>query len=1124
MSFSGLALRRSPEKAPSTTLDGLFGHNFQSISGVIPPTFHSVSFALILEPAMRLLQIKDSGELSLVECVGTVPPYAILSHTWGPSYDEVSYQDMMNGTAMHKPAYGKFTFCMEQATKDNLAYFWIDTCCIDKSSSAELSESITSMFRWYQISSRCYVYLQDVSTRKRKADFELHTSAWESAFRTSRWFTRGWTLQELLAPSTVVFYSTEGELLGDKSRLEQVIHEITNIPISAIRGRPLHEFEVKERMSWTKRRHTTREEDGAYCLLGIFGISMSAIYGEGREGALRRLNREIEEARKRTDREIQEAYKRLESEVRDDTAAEHFPLSKDEKAILLKSLQFDQIDARYMDIKEAHGRTCKWILSSPTYLRWHDETRLGDHHGLLWIKGKPGTGKSTLMKSIMASVRETMKDSTVVSFFFNARGQELEKSTLGMYRSLLFQLLVRYPSTQKVLDTLGLANTNFTTHAWTIESLKTLMKQAIRGLGSSSLVCFVDALDECDVEQIRDMIQFFESIGDLSVSEHIRFQICCSSRYYPHISVRKGLHLQLERQEGHIVDITNYVATELRIDSNSGSAENIRAEIRQKASGIFMWVVLVVAILNKESDAGRVHTLQRRIRELPSDLHKLFRDIITRDSNYKGELLLCIQWVLFARYPLNPEQLYFAVLSATEPSAAFDWNPQEITRDTIERFILNSSKGLLAIATSPLRRVHFIHESVRDFLLKEDELSDIWPELGSNLSGHSHERLKHCCLMYMTMNFPTVAMMLEDANDFEIREDGLCYDVGELFPFLQYAVQCVLYHANVAEEMGVTQKELIEAFPLPQWVQLNNMYRITSHKHAEHATLAYILAELDMASLIKIHPAASYCLDIETERYGCPLFAAIANGSHQATGSFIEAMESTEILKNPFFKLSRDDLSSNNVRYHSQHNFAYSSAKGLFWCAAALGGEALVTHLARLNRFDTASTDMEGRTPLWWATRYGWEKAAKLLLDNTKATIIDIQDKDAYSPLHIAVQRMNRSMLELLIKCGANVNVQGGFYGHPLLAAARGGNIEIVTMLLDAGADGNSTSDSYGNALHAAAYGGHKKVVTLLLDRGADIKAQGPWGTVYMAALRRGHEDVNTLLRKFQARKQAGWA
>jgi hypothetical protein len=255
---------------------------------------------------MRLLQIKDGGELSLVECLGTVPPYAILSHTWGPNSDEVSYQDMMNGTATNKPAYRKFTFCIEQATQDNLTYFWIDTCCIDKSSSAELSEAITMMFRWYQDSNRCYVYLQDVSNKKRKADFESHSSAWASAFWGSRWFSRGWTLQELLAPCFVNFYYAEGQLLGDKSSLEQIIHEITHISILAIRGTPqgtpLHEFAVEERMSWTKRRQTTREEDGAYCLLGIFGISMSAIYGEGRDRAFRRDPRSCETAGRRSER------------------------------------------------------------------------------------------------------------------------------------------------------------------------------------------------------------------------------------------------------------------------------------------------------------------------------------------------------------------------------------------------------------------------------------------------------------------------------------------------------------------------------------------------------------------------------------------------------------------------------------------------------------------------------------------------------------------------------------------------------------------------------------------------------------------------------------------------------
>jgi hypothetical protein len=175
---------------------------------------------------MRLLQIQDNGEFNLVERVGNkIPPYAILSHTWGYSDEEVTYQDMLGGTGKEKRGYCKLTFCKEQAAKDGLRYFWIDTCCIDKSSSAELSEAITSMFRWYQNSVQCYVYLSDVLANKRKTDYDKFKCTWESAFRTSRWFSRGWTLQELLAPPTVKFFSGDGKQLGDKASLEQHIHD-----------------------------------------------------------------------------------------------------------------------------------------------------------------------------------------------------------------------------------------------------------------------------------------------------------------------------------------------------------------------------------------------------------------------------------------------------------------------------------------------------------------------------------------------------------------------------------------------------------------------------------------------------------------------------------------------------------------------------------------------------------------------------------------------------------------------------------------------------------------------------------------------------------------------------------
>ncbi len=151
------------------------------------------------------------------------------------------------------------------------------------------------MFRWYQNAARCYVYLSDVSIlNSRRHD----QSVWEGAFKKSRWFTRGWTLQELIAPTLVDFYSSEGERLGSKLALEPLIHEITGIARTALGGAALSRFSIDERMSWAEHRDTTLEEDKAYCLLGIFDVSMSLIYGEGKEKAFRRLQQEIHKSYK----------------------------------------------------------------------------------------------------------------------------------------------------------------------------------------------------------------------------------------------------------------------------------------------------------------------------------------------------------------------------------------------------------------------------------------------------------------------------------------------------------------------------------------------------------------------------------------------------------------------------------------------------------------------------------------------------------------------------------------------------------------------------------------------------------------------------------------------------------
>ncbi|RYO95181.1 hypothetical protein DL764_007729 [Monosporascus ibericus] len=235
---------------------------------------------------MRLINVKSFKLEEFLDY--KTPPYAILSHTWGDDCEELTFRDVEEGK-FDKLSVGwvKFRGSCRQAEKDGLGYVWIDTCCIDKTNLVELSEAINSMFRWYRRASLCYAYLSDVPGED---DPRKH----ESKFRTSRWFGRGWTLQELLAPKDVRFYNSAWGYLGNKGSMRAVIGKITGVPRQFLLGiTELHSASVAQRMSWAAGRDTKRKEDLAYCLLGIFGVTMPMIYGEGGDQAFFRLQEQI---------------------------------------------------------------------------------------------------------------------------------------------------------------------------------------------------------------------------------------------------------------------------------------------------------------------------------------------------------------------------------------------------------------------------------------------------------------------------------------------------------------------------------------------------------------------------------------------------------------------------------------------------------------------------------------------------------------------------------------------------------------------------------------------------------------------------------------------------------------
>lgn len=240
---------------------------------------------------MRLLETSSSSPVPhLRDFIGSdIPPYAILSHTWQD--DEVTLQQLTSGATDPAALQAKAGFrkiqqtCALARTRDALDYAWVDTCCIDKTSSAELSEAINSMYAFYENAAVCYVHLADLEPGSE--------DALANALPKCRWFTRGWTLQELIAPREVLFFDKGWAYRGSKRDLAQLLSLITGIPEALLqKDAVLSDFAVARRMSWASMRETTRVEDMAYCLLGIFEVNMSLIYGEGLK-AFERLQKAI---------------------------------------------------------------------------------------------------------------------------------------------------------------------------------------------------------------------------------------------------------------------------------------------------------------------------------------------------------------------------------------------------------------------------------------------------------------------------------------------------------------------------------------------------------------------------------------------------------------------------------------------------------------------------------------------------------------------------------------------------------------------------------------------------------------------------------------------------------------
>jgi hypothetical protein len=627
---------------------------------------------------MRLLTYGERGELSFTEdLVGkdVIPPYAILSHRWGEDAEEVTFEDLAKNSSKDKPGYRKIQLCGKQAERDGLKHFWIDTCCINKANKAEHSLAIQSMFHWYHKAARCYVYLSDVSALPSGGEGEANPPVWDSEFRKSNWFTRGWTLQELLAPSSVEFFSRSWHKLGDKISLKSQIQEVTSIPHAALRGVPLSHFSVDERLSWGRYRETKLPEDRVYALRDILGVYISPFDGEG----------------------IGEAFKRLMAEV-------------DKVSKCLRDLRPTDPRDDKKRIEDTKGGLLKdsycWVLNNAGFRQWQNDQQ----SQLLWVKGDPGKGKTMLLCGIINELQNMITRTALVSYFFCQATDFRINSATAVLRGLLYLLVSQQPALfshlRKKYDHAG--KTMFEdANAWV--ALTEIFANVLRDPNLNATYLIIDALDECVVQR-QELVEFVAKHS--SKSSPVKWIV--SSRNWRDIeewletadckvplslelnaaSVSTAVKVFIKQKVCQLVERNKY---------NERTQSAVLKHLLLNANDTFLWVALVCQNLAGTKQRNVLKKLSLFPPGLESLYERMMQQISESDDAERCKSVLASVALVYR--PIMLEELVALVKQL-----------KDIADDSELREIIGSCGSFLALQGNT---IYFVHQSAQDFLLKK---------------------------------------------------------------------------------------------------------------------------------------------------------------------------------------------------------------------------------------------------------------------------------------------------------------------------------------------------------------------------------------------------------------------
>jgi ankyrin repeat protein len=795
------------------------------------------------------------------------------------------------------------------------------------------------------------------------------------------------------------------------------------------------------------------------------------------------------------------------------------------------------MDWRRYEADKAHPNTCTWILQHKSYTNW-----LSKQRGLLWIKGKPGAGKSTLLAYIYRIIQETTSDQADLSleFFFHGRGAALQKTSIGMFRSLLHQLYTRDSSTREPIrkafhdkEVFGEVGTGW---EWQLRELQDLFFSAILAAAKfRKIIIFIDALDEAGPDA-KDLVDYFHGMNDQLNEAKSTAAICISCRHYPITAVIPGLDVLVE--ENNHDDISLYVQVRLRsnfrVDQNEADSKawsEIEKKIVKDASGVFQWARLVVTMVLEQYEEGESwDDIQLMLAKVPRELGAVYEHILNNiiKPERRKRTLHLMQWVFLAERPLTLDELRHA-MAFDDIHVSSSMHLYQDTKRYLEMYggmykLVNSLSGGLAEVKRHDKEdiVQFIHQSVNDFLLSTgleflvSKTADIPPgqdtqeiiKVPTNLIvGQGQDRLSRSCVNYLRLAEINWKKIVPDIGPKQLR-----------LPFIEYAAKFWFVHAGKAEQNGISQEYLVEQFGstgqlFEKWMKICPIVdKKSTETTGNCTTFLQITSGSNLRSVVRLLLQEGVLVEAE-DRFGDRALHYAARGGYKEVVEMLLKANATPEAKNEAGITPIERAAGNG--HHEIVELLLkngSNIRNALQAAAQSGSTSLVKFLLNSGADINTSGGAHGNA-LQAAAINGHENVVQLLID--EGAEINLQGGEDGSALQAAATKGYEYIVQLLLDSGADVHLQGGSYGNALQGAIVGSNRVIIEAILDKGADVNAQGGFFGTPLQAAAQGGDMAVFELLLDKGANVNTNiGQHGNPLQAACERGRLACAKLLLK----------